>query len=103
MPGGTPRLHVLCHREHSQVPVEEDDVDREAHECGVHEPCGPHQHDAATGQPRAPAEASDPAEWTIGELASFADDLTLRPDEDKRAHKGRQYRGARLEPRLPDG
>jgi hypothetical protein len=83
--GGTPRLHVLSHREHGQVPIEKDDVDRETHECGVHDPFGPHQH--ATGQRRAPAEASHPADEAARELAPFANDLTFGSDKDKRALK----------------
>jgi hypothetical protein len=103
MRGRPPGLHVPSHGKHLQVSVEEDEVDRKAHERGMHEPCWPDQHAAATGQPRASDQASQPADEAVGDLAPFADDLTFRSYENKRAHKGRQYRGATSKPPLPDG
>lgn len=73
--------------EHRQLFVEEDDVDRKAHERRVHRPRRPDQHALTPRQVRAPEQAAPTAEEAVGDLAQLADNLTMRANENDRVHR----------------
>jgi hypothetical protein len=73
--------------EHRQFGVEEDDVDRKAHERRMHRPCRSDQHALAVRQLLAPEQAAPTVKKTVGDLAELADDLTFRADKNDRVHR----------------
>ena len=116
MPGGRPRRKAARHGSKSlrdledrQLLVQEDNVDREAHEAGVDRPGRPDQHALTAAQLTAAEQPKAAAEDAVGEVAAFADDLAFRADEDERVQSfppfisAGQYRLGSRKRRLPTG
>src|SRR5262249_6048347 len=71
--------------EDDEVVVEEDNIDREAHERGVDRPCRP-QRDAFAGWQRAPSEqAAHAPEGLVGDRDLLADDAAVLTTERQRS------------------
>ena len=104
-----PRPKPLCDLEDGQVLVQEDDVDREPHERGVHRPRRPDQHALTAAQLGASEQPAATAGEAVSEVAALADDLPFRADEDERVQRmppfisARQYRLELRYSRLPIG
>jgi UDP-glucose 4-epimerase len=67
----------MSHTNDLPVAVEEDDVDREAHEERVHGRSGVDQHAGARLEAGAPEQAAHPGERATGDLAALADEPTV--------------------------
>src|SRR5687768_13690205 len=80
---GTPGLHAVFDSKHDEGPVEEDDVDREAHEKGVNGRGGLEQEALPLLQPCPSEQAPQAGHWGVGERASLADDCPVFPPEDQ--------------------
>ena len=74
LPCRPPRRHRGPHLEHGQVPVEEDDVDREAHEERVYRRGRPEEDALLRRERRAAEETAHPPERPVGDDAALADD-----------------------------
>ena len=72
--------------DHDLVGVEEDRVDREAHERGVDAPAGPEHHPLALPQVLAPEQPSHAPMCTVGHDDSLADDPAVLSAERQCGH-----------------
>ena len=67
---GAPRPHLLLDRDHDLIRVEEDDVDREAHEVRVDRERGAEDHALARIQPAASHQPAHPPVRPVGDYDS---------------------------------
>src|SRR5581483_10335231 len=75
--GGAPRADVRAYRDHAQVPVEEDDVDREAHKGGLDVRRRADQEALAAREVATAQEALHPGERRARDRAPLAHDLPV--------------------------
>ena len=82
-----PGADVVLDLDDHLVGVEEDRVDRKAHERGVDAPAGPEHHAFALPQVLAAEKAAHPPMRTVGDDDALADDPAVLPAERQRGHR----------------
>src|SRR5439155_3047531 len=76
-----PGLDAVCDAEHDEAPVEENGVDREAHEPGVDRRGRPKQQALPRPQPVTAKQAPQAGQRSVCEGQPFADDASVGPPE----------------------
>ncbi len=83
---GSPRADLVLDPDDDLVGVEEDGVDREAHERRVDAPARPQHHALALAQVLPAEETAHPAMGAIRDDDALADDPAILPAERQRCH-----------------
>ena len=81
-----PRPDLVLDPDDDLVGVEEDGVDREAHERGVDAPAGPQHHALALPQVLPAEESAHAPVRPVGHDDALADDPAVLPAERQRCH-----------------
>src|SRR5215218_3366037 len=84
---GTPRGDAVLDPEDGEIPVEEDGVDREAHEERVNRRGGPEQEPFALLQPVSSEKPPHAGDRGIRERAALAEDRPVGPHESRFLHQ----------------
>src|SRR5262245_11276949 len=84
---GPPGSDLVLDPDHDLVGVEEDGVDREAHERGVDAPAGAENHTLALSQVLAPEQTAHASVRPVGDDHPFADDPAVLPAERQGRHR----------------
>ena len=82
-----PRPDLVLDLDHDLVGVQEDGVDREAHERGVDAPARPEDHALTLPEVLAAEEAAHAPVRAVGDDDSFADDPAVLPAERQCRHR----------------
>ena len=81
-----PRADLVLDANDDLIGVEEDRVDREAHERGVDAPTGAQHHALALAQVLPAEKPAHPPVRAVGDDDAFADDPAILPAERQRCH-----------------